>query len=468
MAGRFIATLAEVAAACTGQIVFGGFGGDVENVRHVAVDSRSSREGSLFVALPGEQTDGHRFVVEAARRGAVAAIVSRDIDDPGIPLVRVDSSLAALQALAAWYARERLSSVFRIGVTGSNGKTTSKELIAAAIRSTTECFASEGNLNSETGLPLSILATPPEVPYAVYEMAMSAPGEMEALAEIVRPQIACITNIGTAHIEFLGSTRAIALEKRAIASRFTGSETLIVPEDDEFSTFLSESITGTVRRHGPRAQSVSIDAVRDHERVWISGDDMGSFQIPLPGYHNGRNAILALSVARELGIDDEDAMRALGEVQLPGGRSDLFYDRADNCILNDSYNANPESMVAFIRTAAALRGSARSGIVLVLGDMKELGDYAVEGHRRVLDTACSVHPERVVLVGSRFGEVYRDQFAALCAGVAVERVEDASEARELLAQCDLRSHIIAVKGSRSIALEQVLTLFERREVAHRA
>lgn len=467
MAGRPIATLAEVLAAVDGTLVSGGSGGDVINVQHVAVDSRAVRPGSLFVALPGEHTDGHRFLEDAVQQGAVAAIVSREVDDPGIPAVRVGDSLAALQALAAWYVRERLSGVVRIGVTGSNGKTTTKELIAAAIRSSRECFASEGNLNSETGLPLSILATPPDVPYGVYEMAMSAPGEMEALAEIVRPRIACITNIGSAHIEFLGSRRAIALEKRAIASRFTGSETLIVPEDDEFTVLLADSVAGTVRYHGPGALGVSIDALREREAVWIEGGHAPPVRVPLPGYHNGRNVLAALAVARELGLPEEPVRHALAEVRLPGGRSDLYLDRAGNYVLNDSYNANPESMEAFIRSADALRSEARPRLLLVLGDMMELGDHGDELHRRVLGAACAVRPDLMVLVGRRFAAAYRDHFAALCAGVPVERAETTREAREILLQLDLRDHVIAIKGSRGIALEGILMLYERQGVEHR-
>jgi len=467
MAGRTIFTLDQAVDAIDGAIPDGGFGGDVINVQHVAVDSRASRAGSLFVALPGEHTDGHRFVVDAAQRGAVAAVVSRAIEDPGIPTIRVEDSLSALQALAAWYARERLADVFRVGITGSNGKTTTKELVAAAIRSSAECFASEGNLNSETGLPLSIFATPPEVSYAVYEMAMSAPGEMEALAEIVRPRIACITNIGSAHIEFLGSRRAIALEKRGIASCFTGSETLIIPEDDEFTGLLAEGVAGTVRYHGPGVLGLSIDASRERGAVWIEDDGYPAVRVPLPGYHNGRNALVALAVARELGFDEGRARAALAEVSLPEGRSDLYVDQADNVVLNDSYNANPESMEAFIRSAGALRNDVRQRLVLVLGDMMELGDYSAEGHRRVLGAACGAAPDLLVLVGRLFADVYRDHFAALCAGVPVERVSSAEEARDRLLQLDLRGHVIALKGSRTIALEEVLSLFERREVAHR-
>lgn len=466
MAGRGIATLTQVVDA-----VGGRFASPTEEaivVHHVAIDSRSVLEGSLFVALPGEYTDGHLFLADAAARGAVAAIVSREVEGAGIPLVVVESSLGALQALAAWYVREYLASTVRIGVTGSNGKTTTKELIASAIRSSAECFASEGNLNSETGLPLSIFTTPPGVPYAIYEMAMSAPGEMEALAEIVRPQIACITNIGSAHIEFLGSKRAIALEKRMIAARFTGTETLVVPEDDEFTSLLSETVDGVVRLHGPKSQGLVIDAKREHDAVWIEGKEIEPLRLPLPGPYNGRNALAAIAVARELGLADRVTIPALAAVQLPGGRSDLFYDTAGNCILNDSYNANPESMVAFIATVAGLRDAVRTGLVLVLGDMMELGDHAVEEHRRVLAAACEAYPGLVVLVGTRFAAVYRDHYAALCAGIPVERVDTVDDARDRLAGYDLTARVIGVKGSHSLALEKVLSLFERREVARGA
>jgi UDP-N-acetylmuramoyl-tripeptide--D-alanyl-D-alanine ligase len=463
-----IGTISDLAAAVGGRLV--GISPRTASLRvtRVAIDSRSCTDGTLFFALPGAETDGHRFIADAARRGAVAVCATREDEAirAGIPCIVVDTSLTALQKLAAWYARTRLDSVTRIGITGSNGKTTTKELVARVASLAGSTFASSGNLNSETGVPLSVFATPSDVSYAVYEMAMSARGEMDALAEIVQPSLACITNIGTAHIEFLGSREAIALEKRAIASRFRGRETLVVPEDDDFRDVLVEGVVGDIAYHGPRTQRATIHPTESAVGIRIHAERFGSYEIPLPGYHNGRNVLAALSIADLLEIPEGDALAAMTSVTLPFGRSELFEDARGNLVFNDSYNANPDSMEAFVRAAGRLRTSDRTDLVLVLGDMLELGPYSEEGHRRVIAAACAVDPAALVLVGQRFGAVYSDHFAAFCTGFEVERVENVDEARRVVRRLSSTGgRVVGLKASRSIQLDRLLDVFSRVQTA---
>ncbi len=424
----------------------------------VCIDSRQCRNGDLFFALSGEHTDGHRFVSAAARSGAVAAVVRDRVSPDGtpwpLPALLVADALDALQRLARWYVERYLSrSTTRIGITGSNGKTTTKEMLATILKSVDSCFASVGNLNSETGLPLSVLATPPDVRYAVYEMAMSNPGEMARLARIVRPHYALITNIGTAHIGLLGSRRAIAEEKKRIASQFDGRQVLILPEDDDFRSFLADGVAGRIVDFGPRTQHATVVHSADDPTTRIRFESGETVDVPFPGEHNGLNALAALAAAGELGVDRPRAASALAASTLPDGRSQLLSAERGRRVLNDSYNANPDSMAAAI-------GLARSAgaTVLILGDMYELGAFSAEGHRVVLDAAVGSGARVVCLVGPCFTRV------AVEAGItgrngaapAVVTAATVEEAEETLKDVLRDNELILVKGSRALALERLL------------
>lgn len=458
MANRELFFLRDLPRALHGSVVFspGAVAAEEKAVRAIAIDSRTCREGALFVALPGENTDGHLFLAEAFRAGAVAALVQEEkpagVDEATQPLVRVADTLRALQELAQWYARTALGSPVRIGITGSNGKTTTKEMVASILRCAAPTSASPGNLNSETGVPLAIFETDPESRYAVFEMAMSNPGEMEPLAEMIQPQYAIITNTGSAHIGLLGSREAIAREKKAIASRFDGSQCLLIPEGDAFTGFLADSIRGTVKLFGPETQRVNLDASSSPDRVIITGAE--SFSVPLGGYHNGLNALAAIALAKELGIPDTAIQEGLNAVSLPPGRSEIIRGAAGRIILNDCYNANPDSMLAALQAVHGLHTSrSRSGekvgqLVLILGAMKELGDSTAEGHALVLRRARSLSPEVICVVGESEWATAADGTVRVFPGVT-----------DLMAGLpDILGpdQTILLKGSRSIALEHIL------------
>jgi len=421
----------------------------------VCIDSRACRPGSLFVALPGEVTDGHRFVAAAHAAGAIAAIVRAPHDEDGapwpLPVVVVPDALVALQQLAAWYVTEHLLETVRVGITGSNGKTTTKEILAAVLRTRYEVFASRGNLNSETGLPLSVLSTPPGVACAVYEMAMSNPGEMAPLARIVRPSHAVITNIGTAHIGQLGSRRAIADEKRQIAAAFTGVETLYIPEDDDFREVLAADVRGTVALTGPGTQEASLSAVPDGVAIALDGH---RGVLPLRGVHNGRNGLVAIAVAVSLGVPAADALAALTDVRLPDGRSQVL-SLGEVTVLNDSYNANPGSMVAAIEMAESMGAT-----VLVLGDMYELGEFEAAGHREVLQAALSSSARAICLVGPRFRTIAEEDPGAASPS-RVSLADSIEGAATVLQRIVAPGDTVLLKGSRAVALERLIPVLEK-------
>lgn len=431
----------------------------------VCIDSRDCRPGSLFFALPGETTDGHAFVQAAASAGAGAAVVRQASDLQGnawpVPVLVVSDALRALQRLAAWYVTTHLvGTTVRIGITGSNGKTSTKEMMAAALRRTVgydAVFASAGNLNSETGLPLSVLATPPGSAYAIYEMAMSNPGEIAPLAEIVRPDFAVITNIGTAHIGQLGSRDAIAAEKKNIASAFDGSQTLVFPAADDYADYLSTGINGVVLPVSAASLDVDIAEREGHARVTL-GDT--TVELPMLGAHHGANALLVLAVVRAMDLDAETAAAALGEMDAPQGRGRFLSLPGGIRVLDDTYNANPESMHAALQ--AAETAGAR---VFVLGDMLELGSLEASGHLAVLRDALQRSPRLVICVGPRFAGAVKTVKgdAVVPSSLELLCVPTSDEAGELLCRSARSGDVILLKGSRGIALERAIAALHTRE-----
>ena len=467
MENNALPTLKHLAHILSGSPVYGPPSGDLRPAS-VAIDSRACTDGALFFALPGSVADGHEFVASARRAGAVAAVV-RSSTAPGgspwsLPVVVVEDALIALQRLAGWYVTTHLSDgTIRIGVTGSNGKTTTKEMLASILRHFGTCFASSGNLNSETGLPLSVLATPPRVPFAVYEMAMSNPGEMAPLAHIVRPHHAVITNIGTAHIGLLGSREAIAREKKQITAAFNGDQTLYVPEDDDFRAFLSQAVTGTVRLTGPETQNAQLEATTDDGGVAIRiGDER--VVLPLPGIHNGRNALIAAAVAGELGFDAVEALRAVAALRLPDGRAQTV-EQDGVRIINDAYNANPDSMGAALTMAEHMGAT-----VLILGDMLELGAYEEEGHRRIVAAARASDARVVCFVGPCFARAVEtaehDDGRRNDESRRIITVPDAAAVGPAVAHLLRDGDTVFLKGSHGLALETTIPHLRKGTASH--
>ena len=438
----------------------------VQRVTSVVIDSRNCTAGALFFALPGEASDGERFVTAAANAGAVGAVVRHRTAPDGNPwpiaVVVVADALAALHRLATWYVDTYLPDVTRIGITGSNGKTTTKELVVSLLRAHGTTYGSRGNYNSETGLPLSVLETPPDAVFAVYEMAMSAPGEMRTLASIVRPNTAIITNIGTAHIGRVGSRDAIAREKKAIASYFTGTETLIIPEADEYVDTLSAGVNGRVVRFGPNAQNVTIEELGT-EGVRLGWSDGSAVTVPLSGRHNALNMLAAICLTDLLEVDRRGAETLVRELVLPDGRSQQIPLSAGGMIIHDAYNANPDSMSAALQMVAQIRAShyQQRKLVLILGDMYELGSQSGPAHREIIHAALRLAPDILCVVGDLFAEA----IAAAPAGTtengndAVGEIVSVSSVTSLQKRLPVLvdgSELIFLKGSRGVGLEVLI------------
>ncbi|MFW6214741.1 MAG: UDP-N-acetylmuramoyl-tripeptide--D-alanyl-D-alanine ligase [Alkalispirochaetaceae bacterium] len=423
-------------------------------VGSVCIDTRSLERDSLFVALPGQRTDGHAFLAQAFSKGAVAALVRREWwKERGEHLTRwvdrailfvVDDPLSAMQQLAIRYI-DRFPGITRIGITGSNGKTTTKELLAAVLASVAETAYSSGNFNSEIGVPLSVFGLTGEERYAVFEMAMNNPGEMELLARIVRPHYGIITNIGSAHIGQLGSRDAIAAEKKAIFSQFDGTQIALLPREDEYFDYLSRDIRGTVVPYGPK----DLPGLKDSHLRGVEGSALlfseGTVRLHIPGAHNIHNALAAIRCCQLLGVSFSAIQSGIEAVRVSFGRGEII--AGEVAIIQDCYNSSPES----VRAAAELLKEAEGRRVAVLGAMKELGEFSRAAHLTAAREVLESGVDRLFL----FGEEFSEAVAALEEEKRVSYTDSYETLQEQVLDYIAPGDTVLLKASRSVELERL-------------
>jgi len=446
-------SLNELAAACGGKLLRGD--GSM-SVTIVNKDTRTLKAGDLYWALRGENHDGHDFVRQAAEAGAAAAVVERiDVAPTGdFPLIVVANALRALQQLASWWRDQLKLKV--ICITGSNGKTSTKDFAASVASTRFRVCKTEGNLNNHIGLPLTILSSRKSDEVAVWEIGMNHAGEIEPLARMARPDIGIITNIGVAHIEFLGSREAIAQEKGMLGEVLGSGKTLVLPASDEFAPSLASRTKARIvfvggddelQADGLRAspQGQDFDLVLGKERT--------AAHLPVPGEHMVRNALLAVAAGRELGLSLRECASGLAATKLSARRLACL-DVRGVTVLDDSYNANPDSMEAALHALRGLPGGGRR--FAVLGRMGELGSYAQEGYRRVGRTAAATM-DVLIAVGEETLPLAEE--ARVAGRVEVHRATDTSEAARLLRDLSHPGDAVVVKGSRAARMERVLEEF---------
>ncbi len=446
--------LSEITELCDGRL---SGDGDVR-VSRLGRDTRSLEDGDLYLALRGENFDGNEFVAAAAEKGAAAALVDRDVRAPaGFPVIRVADSLVALQRLAAAW-RDRLS-LRVVGVTGSSGKTSTKEFTAAVLSARLRVNKTQGNLNNHFGLPLTVLGATQADQAAVWEMGMNHPGEIAPLAAIARPDVAIITNIGVGHIEFFEHRDGIAAEKAELIAAVHAGGAVILPAEDDYADFLSQRAgRRRVVRCGLGAADVRAEALTIDERgtsflVRAFGESAAA-RIPVNGEHMVRNALLAIAAGLELGLSLEECVTGLAGARLTGGRLEQKVIGGIR-FLDDSYNANPDSVEAALKTLAAVPATGRR--IAVLGRMGELGVHALDGYRRV-GRAAAKNAQILVAVGPEtapLGEAARH--AGLTEFYETPNVRGAAS---ILHEITREGDVVLVKGSRAARMEQVLGAFE--------
>ncbi len=452
-------TLQTAAEFCEGKLLAGD-GSQI--VSHINTDSRNILPGDVFVALAGDKFDAHDFIRQVAKAGSAAVIVSRAPENAaslGCAVILVKDTLLALQNLARH--QRRLINPLVIGITGSNGKTSTKDFTAAAMSGQYRVCATAGNLNNHIGLPLTILGMNDEQNCAVLEMGMNHAGEIAALAAIAEPNAAIITNIGVAHIENLGSREAIAREKGALAEAVPADGVVVLHANDEFTPAIqsrcrAKVLTAGVNRGDVKATILESAAQGSHFNLDFAGSSRIDAFLPFPGEHMVANAALAAACAWHHGVSPEAIASNLARAHLTKGRVQVKTVRGI-IFLDDSYNANPDSMKAGISTLAGMKTRGRR--IAVLGCMGELGTHAAQGHREVGTFAARTGLDAVFTVGEEAAQI-TDAASAERPDMTLKNFTDRAQCAATLRNWLRDGDAVLLKGSRSAGMEQVLEYLE--------
>jgi UDP-N-acetylmuramoyl-tripeptide--D-alanyl-D-alanine ligase len=419
----------------------------------VSIDTRTLRPGDLFVALK-DARDGHDFVAEAFAKGAAGAMVSRHVSAAG-PLLRVDDTLAALTRLGE-FSRARAAAKV-VAVTGSVGKTTTKEMLRCALGAFGTVHAASASFNNHIGVPLTLARLPRDAEFCAVEIGMNHPGEIAPLARLVRPHVAVVTNVGRAHVGLMGSEEAIAEEKAQIFSGVLAGGTAVLPRDSAFLARLSRGVPAGVGRigfgTGALAEARLVAAESDAEGCDVVANVAGKVvrcRLRAPGAHMAMNAVAVFAVVQALGLDVEVAARALEAFEPLAGRG-ARRAIGEAVLLDESYNASGASMRAALAVLALQPGRR----LAVLGDMLELGDEAEDEHLGLRDAVCEA-ADLVFCAGEMMSVLFDTLPAELCGGVAADAAALAPMVKAALRPGDA----VLVKGSFSTRMRDVVAVLE--------
>jgi UDP-N-acetylmuramoyl-tripeptide--D-alanyl-D-alanine ligase len=447
-------TLEQIAKWVDGKVHGIGTG----TVTRLVTDSRSIRKGEFFVALRGERFDGHAFlgaVWEAGAAGALVSTVNSFLN--GMTQIEVPDTLAALQRLAKAYRSEL--PLKAIGVTGSSGKTSAKEMIAAVLGERFSVTKTVGNYNNHIGLPLTVLGASRADEVGVFEMGMNHAGELALLCDIACPDCAVITNVGTAHIGFFGTREAIAKEKAVVAEAISAEGFVVLNANDEFTDWMASRCKARVIRAGLNQGDLQAREIKYGDKgstfALTHGAVSTRVALPVHGEHMVTNAVLAAAVGVGLGLSLKECATGLAKTTIPGNR--LKIQRLGRVlVINDAYNANPDSMVAALKTAAHFAVKGRR--VAALGRMGELGEHSELGHRQVGRAVAEYEFDHLVTVGD---EARLMAEAAHSAGLkSTRQAETHEQAVKALLDYLEPGDLLLVKGSLSSAMDRVVAGLE--------
>lgn len=433
-------------------------------VEGYSIDSRTLRPGDLFFALRGKLRDGHEFVKQAFEKGAAAAVVEESYGtEAGAPLIRVQSAERALQELARAVRRKWGGHV--IGITGSTGKTTTKEMVAAILAQKFSVHKTEGNLNNHYGVPLTLLGLEPHHQVAVLEMAMSAAGEIALLASMAEPQTGVVTNVAPVHLQFFDSVDSIARAKRELLEGLCPPAAAVLNCDDQRVRRFAERFTGRIVTFGLeegadiRALNVHVAGSSDGTEVGVEFEALGGpyndhFYLPLAGRHNVENALAAMATASLFDVGAEGVHEALAKFRHLRQRAEVIRLADNRVLIDDAYNSNPRAAERMIEVLSEWPGAAHR--IFLAGEMLELGSASADLHRRVGRIAAHSGVDWLLAVQ---GDARRIVEGAVEAGMSQESAlffANAEDAGHFCTQIAQPGDVILVKGSRAVHLEKAV------------
>lgn len=456
--------LKDILTATNGKLLLGD---DNTQFKGISIDSRKVEEGCLFIPIIGERFDGHRFIEDALDLGAIGTLTSKKINfnnDSKKCIIMVEDTLKALQDISKYFLNK--ANIPVVGVTGSTGKTTTKELIYNVLAQEYKVLRNEGNFNNHIGLPLTLLNIKDEHEIIVLEMGMSGSGEIDLLAEITNPEVGVITNIGVCHIENLGSKEEIFKAKMELKNYMDESSVLIVNGDDEYlgkirseDTIYRKIFTGLKEDndiHVTKTNDLGYDGV---EFSAVIDGETYDFKLNVPGIHNVYNALLAIGVGIHYNISLDKIKIGLSSFGGNKMRLNIVELEDDIKLVNDCYNANPDSMRAALSVLASIEAKRK---IAVLGDMLELGDYSEASHREIGKMAFEKGIDFILTVGKDAVNIAN---GAIESGFAKERVFAVNNnitASNVLNILKKSGDLLLIKGSRGMKMEEIVQYLQER------
>ncbi|QOR36221.1 UDP-N-acetylmuramoyl-tripeptide--D-alanyl-D-alanine ligase [Clostridium sp. 'deep sea'] len=428
-------------------------------VERVILDSRKSQTGDLFVPLCGENFDGHRFLNNAFENGASVAFSKpkMEISNLGTTII-VDNPLLALQQLGTAALNEVKPQV--VAVTGSTGKTSTKEMIYAILSQRFNTFKTKGNLNSEQGLPMALYSLQEQDEIAVLEMGMRGRGQITELVNIAKPDIAVITNIGTVHLELLGSQENLALAKGEILEGINKNGLAVLNGDDKWCRWLSENHTGKMVFYGLsekcdiRAVNLQIDSLGRYSYNIHSGSSEVTIKLPIPGKHHVYNSLAAIAIALHLGMSWDEIIAGVSSYKTISGRQ-LTKVCAGVTVIDDSYNSNPQSIRAGLELLKLHPTTGKR--IAVLGDMRELGDQAIQSHLFVGEQLFQYKVDILICNGAL--GAYIGQGAQKYTDIKIYYTDNNQQAVKQLKNITQAGDVVLIKGSRGLQMEHIVSDF---------